>query len=112
MALRESSVRRWQQIIKDHQASQQTAAEFCRRRDISSKQFYKWRQELKYKTTERADHFFEVDFKEPPSDVEEPLDDFSGIHLKFGDCVTLKLDRDFDIVEFKKTAKVLLGLTC
>jgi hypothetical protein len=112
MALRESSVRRWQQIIKDHQASQQTAAEFCRRRDISSKQFYKWRQELKYKTTERTDHFFEVEFKETSPDVDETLEDFTGIHLHIGDAFRIELDQGFDISEFKKAAKALLSLSC
>jgi len=112
MALRESSIRKWQQIIKDHQASQQTAAEFCRRRDISSKQFYKWRQELKYNTTERTDNFFEVEFKETYSDVDETLEDFTGIHLHIGDNFRIELDQGFDISELKKAAKALLSLSC
>lgn len=112
MTLREASIKKWEKIISEQKSSSQTVACYCRNRSISSRQFYKWQEILNSKKVERIDNFFEVEFKETYPDIDEPSSDFSGLHIRFGNSVTLELDKDFDSVEFKKAAKILLSLQC
>jgi len=72
----------------------------------------KFKQHYSKVAPERTDHFFEVEFKETSPDVDETLEDFTGIHLHIGDAFRIELDQGFDISEFKKAAKALLSLSC
>jgi transposase-like protein len=38
--------RRWTQLIRSFQPGRESVAEFCRRHDVSTASFYKWRREL------------------------------------------------------------------
>lgn len=115
MALRESSILKWQQIISDHKSSHLTVAQYCRNRDISPKLFYKWRQLLKRTPSGSAQssEFLAVEFADNESTfANNPVSSETGIHIRFENTVSLDIDRDFDVAELKKVAKVLLGLSC
>jgi len=114
MPSRESNLCKWQQLINDQQSSDLTVTEFCRSRNLSYGQFHKWKRDLKYELKDTFADFTQVEFKEPITEsvIEDSLEDFTGIHLQFGNTVRLDLDRNFDIHEFRKTATALLDLLC
>lgn len=50
----------WQKIIKDHKASGQSAASYCREQKFSEKSFYAWRKRLSQQSTSVKKEFIEV----------------------------------------------------
>jgi hypothetical protein len=101
---------KWERIISEYEQSDLTVAAYCFSKKISSGSFYNWRQKVKLlKSAESSGDFRKVVFngEDPETD-----DKSVGLCIRFGQSVTIELDRNFNVSEFRKAAEVLLNLSC
>jgi len=84
MSRRRRTADQWQALIEQHAHSSLSAAEFCRRKDLSVSSFHRWRRILRHKL--QPSGFLEI---EPPSCAEDSgsawlleVDLPGGVHLR------------------------------
>lgn len=99
---------RWSLLLAAWRESGLPAAEFCRRKQVSARRFYKWRKRLSSLPEVPApvgevesDGFVRVQF------AERELSAGCGIAVVLGDGLRLELSAGFDAAELARAARVL-----
>ena len=115
MASRKYNIHKWRMILSEYEDSSQTVKDYCDSKNVSSKSFYYWKRKFSSVEKEESDtSFHELLFKDGLLKHEVPEQEAvrsAGIHIQIGKAL-LRLDRNFDIEEFRKTVEVLTVLSC
>jgi hypothetical protein len=102
---------RWSLLLAAWRESGLPAAEFCRRKQVSARRFYKWRKrlsplpEIPARVGEaKAEGFVRVQFAARAASVD------CGIAVALGDGMRLELSSGFDAEELSRAVRALRGI--
>ncbi len=101
---RQSSIKKWSDLVSAHTKSGLNVPEFCRRQKIHENSFYSWRSKLRKSAKELAENGFE-ELKLSDSSTER-----SGIQICIKENICIIIENRFNEDALLKLVKLLARL--